>query len=97
MWNQITFIQVEANYSRWQLMDKPISLGMFNILPHLTPAFFEYSLRLEQYRWDHPFMKFEFGSFLSTFDSWDTVLGVGAHKWLARGCENYVSKLRQKW
>ena len=44
-------------------MDKPISLGMFNILPHLTPAFFEYSLRLEQYRWDHPFMKFEFGSF----------------------------------
>ena len=37
-------------------MDKPISLGMFNVLPHLTPAFFEYSLRLENYRWDHPYM-----------------------------------------
>ena len=30
-------------------MDKPISLGKFNALPHLTPAFFEYSLRSEYF------------------------------------------------
>ena len=30
-------------------MDKPISLGRFNALPHLTPAFFEYSLRLKHF------------------------------------------------
>ena len=43
------YFQVEADYSRWQLMDKPISLGKFNALPHLTPAFFEYSLRSEYF------------------------------------------------
>ena len=46
-------------------MDKPISLGMFNVLPHLTPAFFEYSLRWENYRWNHPYMG------ASTQNFWD--------------------------
>lgn len=47
MYSHFPYDEVEANYNRWQLMDKPISLGRFNALPHLTPAFFEYSLRLD--------------------------------------------------
>ena len=42
----LSSIQVEANYSRWQLLTSPISLSAFNTIPLLTPMFFEYSLRL---------------------------------------------------
>ena len=41
-----TCFQIESGYSRWQLLDPPISLDSFNNLPHLTGMFFEYSLRL---------------------------------------------------
>lgn len=39
-------LQVEADYSRWQLLSNPVSLDTFNKMPQLTPMFFEYSLRL---------------------------------------------------
>ncbi len=36
----------EPFYERWQLISRPITLDAFNALPHLTPMFFEYALRL---------------------------------------------------
>jgi len=39
-------LQTEKNYSRWQLLAKPVSLRSFNDMPLLTSQFFDYSLRL---------------------------------------------------
>ena len=42
----LLLLQLESNYSRWQLLTTPIDLPAFNSIPLLTSMFFEYSLRL---------------------------------------------------
>ena len=38
--------QGEADYDRWQLVTKPITLDEFNLKPHLSPAFFELGMQI---------------------------------------------------
>ena len=38
--------QGEADYDRWQLVAKPITLDEFNLKPHLSPAFFELGMQI---------------------------------------------------
>ena len=40
------FLQGEADYDRWQLVAKPITLDEFNLKPHLSPAFFELGMQI---------------------------------------------------
>ena len=40
------FVESDPEYSRWQLVEDPITLEEFNSGPHLSPAFFEHGLEL---------------------------------------------------
>ncbi|CAL1281978.1 unnamed protein product [Larinioides sclopetarius] len=46
IWTHFPYSEMESNYSRWQLLDKPLKLDEFNALPKVTPFFFEYNLRI---------------------------------------------------
>ncbi|PRD20387.1 UNVERIFIED_CONTAM: hypothetical protein NCL1_54774 [Trichonephila clavipes] len=46
IWTHFPYCEIESNYSRWQLLDKPLKLDEFNALPKVTPFFFEYNLRI---------------------------------------------------
>ena len=37
----IPYVESDPGYSRWQLVEDPISLEEFNSRPHLSPAFFQ--------------------------------------------------------
>ncbi|XP_042897808.1 kyphoscoliosis peptidase [Parasteatoda tepidariorum] len=46
IWTHFPYSEMENNYSRWQLLDKPLKLDEFNALPKVTPFFFDYNLRI---------------------------------------------------
>ena len=46
VWSHYPFDQNEANYHRWQLLDKPLTLQEFNDLPKVTPSFFDFNLKI---------------------------------------------------
>ncbi|XP_054722581.1 kyphoscoliosis peptidase-like [Uloborus diversus] len=46
IWTHFPYSEMESNYSRWQLLDKPLKLDEFNALPKVTPFFFEYNIRI---------------------------------------------------
>lgn len=39
-------IFVLLTFSRWQLLDKPLSIEQFNAMPKVTESFFEYNLSI---------------------------------------------------
>ncbi|XP_023237011.1 kyphoscoliosis peptidase-like [Centruroides sculpturatus] len=45
IWTHFPYDEMESDYSRWQLLDKPLTLDEFNNLPKVTPYFFEFNLR----------------------------------------------------
>ncbi|RWS17634.1 uncharacterized protein B4U79_08067 [Dinothrombium tinctorium] len=46
IWTHFPYDEVEANYERWQLLDKPVNLDDFNAMPKVTPYFFEFNLKI---------------------------------------------------
>ncbi|XP_076313648.1 kyphoscoliosis peptidase-like [Tachypleus tridentatus] len=46
IWSHFPHSEMENNYSRWQLLDKPITLEQFNTLPKVTPFFLQYNLKI---------------------------------------------------
>lgn len=46
IWSHFPFDPNEANYHRWQLLDKPLTLQQFNDLPKVTPSFFDFNLKI---------------------------------------------------
>ncbi|XP_023234159.1 kyphoscoliosis peptidase-like isoform X1 [Centruroides sculpturatus] len=46
IWTHFPYDEVEKNYSRWQLLDNPLSLDEFNTLPKVTPFFFDYNIKI---------------------------------------------------
>ena len=46
IWSHFPFDPNEANYNRWQLLDKPFTLQEFNDLPKVTPSFFDFNLKI---------------------------------------------------
>lgn len=46
IWSHFPFDPNEANYHRWQLLDKPFTLQEFNDLPKVTPGFFDFNLKI---------------------------------------------------
>ncbi|KAH7969598.1 uncharacterized protein LOC119383635 isoform X2 [Rhipicephalus sanguineus] len=46
IWTHFPYDEMEKNYSRWQLLDKPLTLEEFNSLPKVTPHFFQLNMRL---------------------------------------------------
>eukprot|EP00095_Tigriopus_kingsejongensis_P008836 maker-scaffold15_size728074-snap-gene-0.12 protein:Tk08836 transcript:maker-scaffold15_size728074-snap-gene-0.12-mRNA-1 annotation:"kyphoscoliosis " len=46
IFSHFPFDEAEKHFNRWQLLDSPVTLKTFNIMPQLMPMFFEYSLRL---------------------------------------------------
>ncbi|XP_077520410.1 uncharacterized protein LOC144130354 [Amblyomma americanum] len=46
IWTHFPCDEMEKNYSRWQLLDKPLTLNEFNSLPKVTPHFFQLNMRL---------------------------------------------------
>uniref|UniRef100_T1KRA8 Transglutaminase-like domain-containing protein n=1 Tax=Tetranychus urticae TaxID=32264 RepID=T1KRA8_TETUR len=46
IWTHFPYNELEDNYSRWQLLDKPLTLEEFNTLPKVTPYFFEFNLKI---------------------------------------------------
>lgn len=48
IYTHFPYDEAESNYSKWQLLDQPISLETFNIMPLLNSMFFEYSLKISK-------------------------------------------------
>nr|XP_046918063.1 uncharacterized protein LOC124498365 [Dermatophagoides farinae] len=46
IWTHFPYSDVEENYERWQLLDKPIKLDEFNAQPKVMEHFFEYNLSI---------------------------------------------------
>lgn len=46
VWTHFPFDPNESNYSRWQLLEKPLTLAEFNDLPKVTPSFFDFNLKI---------------------------------------------------
>ncbi|KAH9373151.1 hypothetical protein HPB48_004896 [Haemaphysalis longicornis] len=46
IWTHFPYDEMEKNYSRWQLVDKPLTLDEFNTLPKVTPQFFQLNMRI---------------------------------------------------
>ncbi|KAG0425157.1 hypothetical protein HPB47_027651 [Ixodes persulcatus] len=46
IWTHFPHDEMEKNYSRWQLLDKPLTLEEFNSLPKMTPHFFQFNMRI---------------------------------------------------
>ncbi|XP_022248244.1 kyphoscoliosis peptidase-like, partial [Limulus polyphemus] len=46
IWTHFPHDELENDYCRWQLLDKPITLEHFNALPKVTPFFFQYNLKI---------------------------------------------------
>ena len=40
------YMENEADYQKWQLLEEPITLEQFNSSPHLSPMFFDLGLEL---------------------------------------------------
>ncbi|XP_065291935.1 uncharacterized protein [Dermacentor albipictus] len=46
IWTHFPYDEMEKNYSRWQLLEKHLTLDEFNSLPKVTPHFFHLNMRL---------------------------------------------------
>ncbi|XP_064480906.1 kyphoscoliosis peptidase-like [Ornithodoros turicata] len=46
IWTHFPYDETEKNYSRWQLLDKPVSLDEYNSLPKVSPQFFQFNMRI---------------------------------------------------
>ncbi|XP_074596726.1 uncharacterized protein LOC141851833 [Brevipalpus obovatus] len=46
IWTHFPYDPDQGGFSKWQLLEKPITLREFNALPKVTPYFFEYNLKI---------------------------------------------------
>ena len=46
IYTHFPYDEAEKNYSKWQLLNQPVTLDKFNTMPLLTSMFFEYAMKL---------------------------------------------------
>ncbi|CAM1302010.1 KY (predicted) [Pycnogonum litorale] len=46
IWTHFPYDDIEPDYSRWQLLEKPFTLEQFNQLPRVTPHFFDCKIKI---------------------------------------------------